>query len=478
MASRGFIALSLALAHVAGANAQSDKVELEVTSFKVEDGSVEERYIRCGIRSDLPEQTSITFKLEFEDEPIPLLWMAAYLEPGGTAMVEVGPLGKGLLPGMYQVVLVVDPLEQNPEQAEFWSKFGPPFQRVTPQRLGTEEEEKVLRAEAKKPLFQQILAIEKAAAEIHAAEDELKSKSGRFYPDGVLKRDEFVAWADGILAPLTALERFYNSVTTDYYVVYYAGAYKYLLPSVWLNARYAFIDYTIYPVLERERKELEKRGEAYLVPERFQPLKGGTVRPPREAAFALAARDGLKVRQMIGEAPAPPSLTTWVPSGEDLPDGFEIGADVPADLRDLLEANPTVRKTLSGTDVAGISRLLGGFALPPGAPIGGHWFCLTPAPAADGEPSPDANARVLVLLFSFPDATMAKIPVMEMARTDRKREIDWTVLAREETVAIVLPAGDEASKAAATAFEGWLTTKNGFQQAGGAKAAEKDGGEE
>ncbi|MBI4614634.1 MAG: hypothetical protein HY720_13570 [Planctomycetes bacterium] len=452
----------LALAPISARAQDASKVSLEVLTFDVIERSEGEKYIQVSVQSNLPEETSVTFKLKFELEDIPYLWQGIYLEKNGTGLAEIGPLDKKLLPGVYDAILVVDPLEQNPDAPpgvlEFWKKFSAPFERVAKKRIGTETEEATLRGEAKRLIMAEVAKIETALAEVKTNEEDLRTQKGRFYGGGRFHEKEFIAWADGIVAPLASLVEFIKATPTDCYVPYYAAVHKYLFTSVLLHYRYAWIDYTIYKVLEWEKVE---------IPDRFKPEEGGLTRPTREAAFAIGRRDLLKVRKLLGEAPALDPLDVYVPKGEDVPQGFEIGA-VPEDLTGLFPENPIEYPLLGPSETGPLSEILGGFEIPDGYDVSALFYCLVPPPPKDGRepPPPDPKKRVVVLVLRFSDEGMAFLPVMEASRTDRKEKLRGTMLARDETVVLLVPGEDPDAKKAAELLDEWYRSKFGFDTAG------------
>ncbi|MBI4614101.1 MAG: hypothetical protein HY720_10870 [Planctomycetes bacterium] len=390
---------------VVGAPARGQDVVLELTGLEVggpgeaEEGEPEDggdgKYLHVGIRTNLPRDSGIDFRLHFEGRPISELWESGYLEDDGSDLTLVlGPLEKELLPGQYEVLLYVDPTEQNPERQEFWSRFSGQIERRFQQQLGSPDAEQTARAQHRSRILTWVDRIEGMRQQVKAYGDEWLEQK-RFRDGGKFQVEEFMTWANSIHSMLTEFDRFHVAPQENVYVPYYASAYIDIMPQIWVNGSVYSINYTIYPILQKEGID---------APEHLQPLKVPML-PPKPAVFFLIEQDLDRVRRVVGEGELPP-LASYVPGEDDLPEGFEIGP-VPPDLVGILDENPT---HFDPVDARARDRLRGvatDVDIPTEIKSSALVFCLTSVhDSAAQDPQAEPASRVLAVVVRIPDLPM------------------------------------------------------------------------
>ena len=447
------LAAGLLLAWAARVPAQ-EAVELQLVQIDLRAKRGGRDHIRVEVRTNLPASTRIVFRVDFEGQPLAGLWGATYLDRSGERPAEIWiPLERALLPGDYRLTLRVDPRQQNPAQQAFWSAIPAPIERGYDQRIGDAAEEAELRAELRADLLELVRPVAELVDEVSLAEREYQ-EGKRFRQGGRFDRPAFVAWAKSVLARVEAVQQHYDGKPPSPYGTYYAKAYRETLPAIWLDARLAFVDYTIVPILEAEEVEVPPEFERLEIPMAL----------PRAEALRLLQASLEDLRRIVGESPMGPGLASFVPPAEEMPPGWSVGT-APADLAGLLTSNPRGWDPLDPGGAAALARWAGEVVALPGMEVQALAFALVQAPGADGAPR-----WVLAVALRFPGASIPAIPAPagrgEMpAETTGASAVDHggAILAAGDTVVAIHAAGDDSSRRASEWLRGRLTERFGLR---------------
>jgi len=294
----------------------------------------------------LPEKTVVLLKLQLDQGEIAASWRRYVIKKGGVLGLSLGPYARPLLPGTYNVQLLVLRKKQDITLHDFFSKFNRDIE-VNYRwafRTGTEPES---RADFKKKLTKLVEEAVATMDEAIAVGNDYRNKK-RFRRGGRFDKVKFLKWANSMGQKLAKYDRETAIMNNSHLAPYWPMASNFDMGNLLLYLRLTVIDYMIYSVHMREGMR---------VPRQFEQKKGAVFKPSRQASIEKVQEMGREILRAISEDP-PIDLLTLLPPEAQRPAAFKL-TELTGPLATLFKTNPGSNTKISKTDAKILSARLG-----------------------------------------------------------------------------------------------------------------------
>ncbi len=392
----------------------------------------------------LPAKTSVLLKLKLDGGEIPASWRRYTVSRGGLLNITVGPYQRKLLPGNYTVELSVNRYQQDVTLDEFFGKWSDDIKMAYSWSYRAQEQ-----AEFRGTVRKQLGDLVSSTLEI--LEECLKTGEGyrngdQFHRGGRFDKVAFLKWADGVAHRMAANKQKVRGMENSHLAPYWPHLIRFDCPNMFLMLRFLVIDYTIYPIHQRESLGVARR---------FQPQSGMMFKPNRKSAASKVRSLAREISKIL-EGAQGGELLTLLPSPTERPAGFSL-ATLEGNLADLVQTNPGAATKVTSTTVKLLTRSLG-VSLSAEDLRGVALLSLRPG-------DPDGKAETIELyLLHFKREFYGTILSQKLTKQRKLGRWQGRVLQKEDIVAVVSGPSGPPHRGAIRSLANFMANKKKFKE--------------
>ncbi len=396
----------------------------------------------------LPVNTAVEFGVKLDGGQIDASWARGLVTQGGRLKLPIGPFSKSLLPGVYRLILKVNPDQQDASLDNVFEKWNGKEAARTYLWRYRPEAEKEARAQVRIKLMQANRDMLDVLSRVLKAGREYREGQKFFSKGGAFDSEAFSLWAKQAVAPLFAGRLSVSGLLDENLAPYHPRVFRGDMPNLFLMVRIAVIDYTIHPIHMREK---------LTVPTQFQPLKDVLMKPTRKQSIGRAQLLGRQISKKLDLGQQQPMLAALFPAEDKLPADFQL-AELIGELAGLVPANPGATMDVKESAMQKVGRQLG--VKQPASDVQEFaMLALAARKATDTEKSP-----VVLYLFRFKQETYSLLLQEQLRKRQLEGQFDGRLLVKQDIVAVITSSKKTAQRKAVKLLVKHLSGKHGFKE--------------